>query len=106
MKLTKRYSHGLTATVAYTWQKELNLGAGGLGANIAGVPTNDILNRPNNKYISADSQPLQFVFGFNYQVPAMTSNRWMRAVQRDWTVGGVFRYASGLPILSPAAQNS
>jgi hypothetical protein len=105
-KLTKRYGYGLTGTMAFTWQKELNLGAGGLGANIAGVPTNDILNRENNKYISADSQPLQFVFGFNYQMPALTSNRWVRAVERDWTFGGVFRYASGLPILSPAAQNS
>jgi hypothetical protein len=37
-KVTKRYSHGLTATVAYTWQKELNLGSGGLGANIPGTP--------------------------------------------------------------------
>jgi hypothetical protein len=105
-KLTKRYDHGLTATVAFTWQKELNLGAGGLGANIAGTPVNDIFNRGQNKYISADSQPLQLVFGFNYQMPAFASNRWVRALQRDWTLGGVFRYASGLPILAPAAQNS
>ena len=105
-KLTKRYSHGLTATVAFTWQKELNLGAGGLGANIPGTPTNDILNRNNNKYIAAESQPLQLAFGFDYRMPAFTSNRWVRAIQRDWTIGGVFRYTSGLPILSPSAQNS
>ena len=105
-KLTKRYSHGLTGTVAFTWQKELNLGAGGLGANIPGTPTNDILNRPNNKYIAAESQPLQLAFGFDYRVPALVSNRWLRAIQRGWTVGGVFRYTSGLPILAPAAQNS
>ncbi len=105
-KLTKRYSHGLTATVAFTWQKELSLGAGGLGANIPATPVNDILNRGQNKYISADSQPLQLVFAFNYKTPAFTSNRWVRAIERDWTLGGVFRYASGLPILAPLAQNN
>jgi hypothetical protein len=105
-KLTKRYAHGLTATAAFTFQKELNLGAGGLGANVAGTPVNDILNRQQNKYISADSQPLILSFGFNYRMPAIAANRWVRAVERDWTLGGVFRYASGLPILAPAAQNN
>jgi hypothetical protein len=105
-KLTKRYSHGLTGTVAFTWQKELNLGAGGLGANIPGTPTNDILNRPNNKYIAAESQPLQLAFGFDYRLSGLVSNRWLRAIQRDWTFGAVFRYTSGLPILAPSAQNS
>jgi hypothetical protein len=105
-KLTKRYSHGLTATVAYTWQKEMNLGAGGLGAGIPSTPTNDILNRSNNKYIAAESQPLQLAFGFDYRMPAFASSKVVRAIQRDWTIGGFFRYTSGLPILSPAAQNS
>jgi hypothetical protein len=105
-KVTKRYDHGLTATVAFTWQKELSLGAGGLGANIPATPVNDIFNRGQNKYISADSQPLQLVFSFDYKTPAFTSNRWIRAIERDWTFGGVFRYASGLPILSPLAQNN
>ncbi len=105
-KLTKRMDHGLTATAAFTWQKELNLGAGGLGANIVTTPVNDILNRDQNKYISADSQPLELVFAFSYQTPALTSHRWVRAIERDWTLGGVFRYASGLPIQAPAAQNN
>ncbi len=105
-KLTKRLDHGLTATAAFTWQKELNLGAGGLGANIVTTPVNDILNRNQNKYISADSQPLELVFGFSYKTPALTSNHWVNAIGRDWTLGGVFRYASGLPIQSPAAQNN
>jgi hypothetical protein len=105
-KVTKRMGHGLTATWAFTWQKELNLGAGGLGAGIVSTPVNDILNRDQNKYISADSQPLETVFSFSYQAPPLTSNRWIRAVERDWTFGGVFRYASGLPIQAPAAQNN
>jgi len=112
-KLTKRIDHGLTATAAFTWQKELNLGAGGLGANIVTTPVNDILNRDQNKYISADSQPLELVFAFSYRTPSISSphlaaisNRWTNAIVRDWTVGGVFRYSSGLPIQAPAAQNN
>jgi hypothetical protein len=49
---------------------------------------------------------LQLAFGFDYRVPAFASNKLLRAVQRDWTLSGFFRYTSGLPILSPAAQNS
>jgi hypothetical protein len=105
-KLTKRYSYGLTGTLAFTWQKELNLGSGGVGANIPTTPVNDILNRNQNKYISADSQPLELVFAFSYKTPALGHNGWLRAIDRDWTFGGVFRYASGLPILSPLAQNN
>jgi hypothetical protein len=48
--------------------------------------------------------PFEFVTAFNYQFPAVTSNRFVRAVVRDWTFGGVLRYASGLPILAPTAQ--
>jgi hypothetical protein len=105
-KVTKRYSYGLTSTVAFTWQKELNLGSGGVGANIPTTPVNDILNRSQNKYISADSQPLELVFAFSYKTPAVGHNGWLRAIDRDWTFGGVFRYASGLPILAPLAQNN
>jgi hypothetical protein len=84
----------------------LNLGSGGVGANIPTTPVNDILNRSQNKYISADSQPLELVFAFSYKTPAVGHNGWLRAIDRDWTFGGVFRYASGLPILSPLAQNN
>jgi len=48
--------------------------------------------------------PFEFVTAFNYQFPAITSNRFVRAAVRDWTFGGVLRYASGLPILAPTAQ--
>jgi hypothetical protein len=104
-KLTKRYSHGFTLTSAFTWQKELSLDAqSSLGISQQPVALNDITNRYLNKYISGDSVPFEFVTAFNYQFPAVTSNRFVRAVVRDWTFGGVLRYASGLPILAPTAQ--
>jgi hypothetical protein len=106
-KVTKRYSHGLSATLALTWQKELTLDAqGGLGSSMEPEPVNDINNRYQNKYISKNSQPFQSTLGFNYRVPAMAGNRYLSAALRDWTVGGVLHYASGLPIQVPTAQNN
>ena len=107
MKLTKRYSHGLSLTASFTWQKELVLGAlSGLAISQSPQAVNDIFNRQQNKYISADSQPFQFVTGFTYLTPAVTTNRWTRLIVRDWNFSGVLRYASGLPIQVPTAQNN
>src|SRR5262249_37609659 len=78
LKLTKRFSHGLSLTSSFTWQKELVLGAlRGLAISQSAQAVNDIFNRSQNKYISADSQPLQFVTGFSYVSPAVTANRWL-----------------------------
>ena len=95
-KVTKRYSHGLDFTVAFTWQKELATGQG----------INDVFNRPNQKSITSTSQPLIFVTGFNYELPQVTQNKLVRAAVGGWTLGGLFRYASGVPIAVPASQNS
>ena len=95
--MTKRYSHGLDFTGAFTWQKELDLGQG---------TTNDVYNRPNNKEISAGSQPLMLTIGANYETQAFGKNRLVRNVVRGWTVSTLLRYASGQPIGVPGAQNS
>ena len=96
-KVTKRFSHGFDMTGSFTYQKELSLG---LDAN------NDVYNRNQNKYISASSQPLVTVIAFTYKTPGFGANRLLRTAVRDWTVSGVGRYASGLPIQSPGAQNN
>jgi hypothetical protein len=97
-KLTKRYSHGLTLTSAFTFQKELT--------TAEGQPINDVFNRANQKTISPNSQPFLFVIGYNYELPALGPNRLTRAVVRGWTLGGILRYGSGLPIAAPCANNS
>jgi hypothetical protein len=104
-KLTKRLSHGLDVTMAFTWSQELQLGA---TSGTAGAPAvNDILNRDQNKYLSADSQPFVLATGYTYRVPALgVSNRLLQYALRDWTYSGMLRYASGLPIESPLATNN
>jgi hypothetical protein len=70
------------------------------------VPINDVYNRRNQKSYSVSDQPHVFVVGFNYETPRVGQNTWLRAVLSSWTVGGIFRYASGTPIRVPTAQNN
>ncbi len=103
VKATKRYSHGLDLTAAFTWQKELTLGAE--SQNGGGASINDVYNRPNQKSISASSQPFVLVTGFNYRLPSWGSRKFLRNAVKDWTIGGILRYGSGYPIAVPTAQN-
>jgi hypothetical protein len=98
VKATLRPWHGLYFQYAGTWQKELT--------TAESVQGNDIFNLPVQKGISPSSLPLVSAFLFNYNIPAMSSNHLVRTLQKDWTLGGSFRYQSGLPILSPYATNN
>jgi Carboxypeptidase regulatory-like domain/TonB-dependent Receptor Plug Domain len=98
MKLTKRYSHGLEVTTAFTWQKELARGVE------TGV--NDVFNRATLKYFSSQSQPFVSQTAVRYETPALGRGRLVRLATQGWTVSGIMRYGSGLPILSPTANNN
>jgi hypothetical protein len=102
IKATKRYSYGLDFTAAYTWSKTLATVEAHDGTI---VPQNDVYNRPNGKTLSSSDQPHVFVTGFNYQVPGFGANKVVRALASGWTVGGILRYSSGLPIRVPQAQS-
>jgi hypothetical protein len=97
-KLTKRFSHGLSIQSAFTWQQELTTAEG------AGV--NDIFNYGLQKAISSNSQPLVLVVGYTYELPRVGSGKLTNALLRGWTLGGMLRYASGLPIQVPSANNN
>lgn len=103
VKLTKRYSHGLDLTAAYTFSKTLATVESHDGAI---VPANDVYNRRNQKSLSNSDQPHVFVTGFNYQLPGFTSNKVVKAVVGGWTLGGILRYSSGVPIRVPTAQST
>ncbi len=108
MKATKRTSFGLEATATFAWQKELNDMGQGYGTGLGTVTgnVNNVYNRRNQKSISALSEPFASSIGFSYQVPGLGHNRWARAAIGGWTFGGILRYASGLPIPVPLAQNN
>ena len=98
LKGTKRFSHGIDFTFTYTRSKELQLGAEdytGLGL------INDVFNRANNKQLSASSRPNWMTLATNYTTPQWGENRWLSYALRDWMLGAVLQYGSGLPIAVP-----
>jgi hypothetical protein len=72
----------------------------------SGGSINDANNRQVNKDISSFSQPLVFVPAFNYELPGFGTNKWERLIVKGWSVGGILRYSSGLPIQVPTANNA
>ena len=106
MKATQRFSHGLDFTAAFTYQKELSLGAENefFGFGVENPQVNDVFNRSTNKYLSGFSQPFTFVMAGNYTTP-----KWGKSIVRevvgDWTIGAVMQYGSGKPIRVPSANN-
>ena len=102
-KVTKRYSHNLSATGAFTWSKTLDLGA---ESSTGGGVINDVYNRKNQKAFSVSDLPFVFVATFSYRVPGLGPNRVVRKVVGDWTLSGLLSYTSGSLIQVPAAQNN
>jgi hypothetical protein len=103
VKATKRTSHGLSVTVAYTRSKTLNVEAENW--NGGGV-INDQYNRQNLKALSSSDLPNVFVISYNYVTPKLTSNRIVREVLGGWTLSGMMNYQSGGLLAVPAAQNN
>jgi hypothetical protein len=105
-KATKRFSHGLTAMYSLVWQKSLTIGSESEGTG--GGAVNDVFNRQNSKTISQFDQPVVSIVSVDYVVPRARlgnsfAGRTASWIARDWTIGALLQYRSGLPIQSPAA---
>ena len=111
-KVTKRFSHGLDVQGAFTWAKELTLGANSDTSYFTPGPLliNDVFNYGQNKQISSLSRPFMLVVSFNYTTPKFKSDttglKALSWAARDWTIGGVLRYQSGVVIPTPPSSNS
>ncbi|HYR87972.1 MAG TPA: TonB-dependent receptor [Terriglobia bacterium] len=108
LKVTKRFSHGLSFTSNFTWSKNLSTGSAS-NVTVPGngnAPINDVFNRNQNKYTSQFDQPFIYNIAVNYTLPALRTNKVLSWAIRDWTIGAFATYASGLPILAPYAQNN
>ena len=97
VKVTKRYSHGLTIASAFTWSKS--------EADPGGT-VNNVFNRSVNKSITNFDQPFIFNVGYTYEIPKLSQNRLVRAAVAGWTFGGLLEYASGAPIPTPTASTN
>jgi hypothetical protein len=112
VKVTKRFSHGLSAQAAYTWEKELTNGTNSNTSYVTPSPPliNDVYNKGLNKQISGFSLPHELVIAFNYTTPKLaggsTGFKVLSAVARDWTYSGVLRYQSGAILQTPFSTNN
>lgn len=108
VKATKRFSHGLSATGSFSWQKQLTSGVEEDFSffDAISAQVNDIENRPINKYLSGYDQPFLLVIAPNYTTPNIRTNKVLSWIARDWTLGALLRYSSGLPIAVPTANNA
>jgi len=109
-KLTKRFSHGLDATVSYTFSKNLTLGAEDNNAYFDSYPQ-DVYNRTIDKSLSSYSQPQVLIVNGNYTTPKVSlgsgfASKVASQIARDWTIGAVLKYASGLPIHVPTSTTN
>jgi hypothetical protein len=112
VKVTKRFSHGLSGQVAYTWQKELTNGTNSNTSYVTPSPPliNDVFNKSLDKQISGFSVPQELIIAFNYTSPKVelnvTGGKALSWLAKDWTIGGVLRYQSGLILQSPFSSNN
>jgi len=112
VKFTKRYSHGLTAQAAYTYQKELT---NGVNSNTSYLTPNaplinDVFNPKLDKQLSGFDIPQELIISFSYTTPKIAAeNTGMKALSwfaRDWTLSGLLRYQSGVLIRTPPSNNN
>src|SRR5437588_516612 len=72
VKMTQRFSHGLSATSTFSWSKALTIGSeiGEPNPGTAGnAMVNNVFDRYQNKYISRYDQPFFFNVSLTYQTP-------------------------------------
>ncbi|HTA45422.1 MAG TPA: carboxypeptidase-like regulatory domain-containing protein [Bryobacteraceae bacterium] len=112
IKGSKRLSRGLTAAVAYAWQKELTDGTDSNTSYVTPSPPliNDVFNIGQNKQIAGFSQPQTLTISYNYVTPRFSANgtalKALSWVSRDWTLGGVLSYRSGQIMQTPISANN
>jgi hypothetical protein len=112
VKATKRFSHGLSAQVAYTWQKELTNGTNSNTSYVTPSPPliNDVFNKSLDKQISGFSVPQLLIIAFSYTTPRLEANgtggKALSWLLRDWTYSGVLRYQSGQILQTPFSSNN
>jgi hypothetical protein len=103
--------HGLSAQYAFSWQKELSLGAASDTSYL--VPQsgriNDVFNRQLNKQLNPYSRPIVSTLSISYMTPRFRADaKALKVVSNivgDWSYGAVLTYQSG-QLLATASSNN
>jgi hypothetical protein len=111
VKVTKRYSHGFQAAGNFTWAKGLVIGSASDSSYYltSQAVTTDIYNYSDNKQLNQYVRPLAMTITFSYTTPKIAGDgmamKALSQVARDWQLGSVLRYQSGVLIGDPASLN-
>jgi hypothetical protein len=111
VKVTKRYSHGFQASGNFTWAKGEVIGSASDSSYYltSQAVTGDIYNYNDNKQLNQYVRPLAMTITFSYTTPKIAGDgmamKALSQVARDWQLGAVLRYQSGVLIGDPASLN-
>lgn len=98
-KVVKRLSHGLTATLTYTFSKALD----------STTNAGSIYNRASFKGLAVNDYPNLFSMSIDYTVPAIgfvKRSRIAKAILADWRITTLDTDQSGALLGSPTSSNS
>src|SRR5207248_4313270 len=94
LTLRKRFSHGLQVNANYTYSKALDELSDVFRSKTAQISATDVQNLRYD-YGPADFDVRhRFVFGLNYDVPFLASNRWLGG----WSLNTIVSWNTGSPI--------
>lgn len=111
-KVTKRFSHGLSAQASFVWAKGLDLGTGAEAPIFLSYNPviSDIFNFGINKQLNQLVYPEAAVISGTYTTPRLASAdtggmKVLSQVVRDWQLGWLLRYQNGALIETPSSSN-
>ncbi len=92
LSANKRFHHGLTALLNYTWSKSIDDGSGD------GASPWDPFSIAGNRAVSDFNLPQKFVGSFVWDLPGSSiRRRWLRGLASGWELNGIFTFTSGSP---------
>jgi hypothetical protein len=112
-KVTKRFSHGLSAQASFVWSKGTDIGAGSEAPIFLSYNPviSDIFNYGLNKQLNQMVYPEALVISGSYTTPKLPSadtgfTKTLSQVLRGWQLGWLLRYQNGALIETPSSANN
>jgi hypothetical protein len=108
VRVQRRYSNGISLLGSFTWSKAIDLGSGGL---VADLSFRNVLDVGWERAASSSSVPRRLVLSYTYALPFgarqryRIGNRVFAAVAGDWQLNGITTIRDGHPF-TPTLNNS
>jgi hypothetical protein len=109
VRVERRYSNGFSLLSSFTWSKSIDLGSGGLTADLTPRNAQDV---GWERAVSSGTVPLRWVTAYSYQLPVGTGkayepkNRVLGGIIGNWQLNGITTVRDGQPITPATSVNS